>query len=118
MIALPAAFVLALGARSWRTTSLLLAALGIGSGLILDEMTYLIATRGSDEDYVSRVSLFGAIAFISLAVMLLLALYRLRRSSRGRRLAKSLRRQVKKPRDCQGKQSIVRNASSRVPMLG
>jgi hypothetical protein len=42
--------------------------LGIGSAMILDEVTYLIATKATDQDYVSRVSLLGAIAFISLAV--------------------------------------------------
>jgi hypothetical protein len=78
-IALPAAFVLAFGARGRRTAVLTLVALGIGSGMILDEVTYLVLTRASDADYVSRTSLFGAIGFISLAVILLLALYQLYR---------------------------------------
>jgi hypothetical protein len=47
--------------------------------MILDEVTYLFATKATDQDYVSRVSFFGAIVFISLAVFLLLALYRTRR---------------------------------------
>jgi hypothetical protein len=76
VMALPAAFILAFGARSRVTAVLALAALGIGSGMILDEVTYLVLTKGSDADYVSRTSLFGAIGFISLAVILLLALYR------------------------------------------
>jgi hypothetical protein len=50
-------------------------AVGIGSGLALDEVTYLVMTQASDKDYVSRVSLFGAGGFISLAVILLLALF-------------------------------------------
>lgn len=74
-IALPAAFVLAFGARGRRSAALALVGLGIGSGMILDEMTYLVLTKASDADYVSRTSLFGAIAFVSLAVILLLALY-------------------------------------------
>jgi len=78
-IALPAAFVLAFGGRGRRTAVLTLVALGIGSGMILDEVTYLVLTRASDADYVSRTSLFGAIGFISLAVILLLALYQLHR---------------------------------------
>jgi hypothetical protein len=78
-IALPAAFVLAFGARGRRTAVLTLMALGIGSGMILDEVTYLVLTKASDADYVSRTSLFGAIGFISLAAILLLALYRMHR---------------------------------------
>jgi len=79
MIALPAAFVLAFGARRRVTAVLAPVALGMGSGMILDEMTYLVLTKASDADYVSRASLFGAIGFISLAVILLLALYRFHR---------------------------------------
>jgi hypothetical protein len=75
-IALPASFVLAFGARRRVTTVLALMALGIGSGMILDEMTYLMLTKASDADYVSSTSLFGAIGFVSLAAILLLALYR------------------------------------------
>jgi hypothetical protein len=79
VIALPAAFVLAFGARRRRAAVLSLMALGIGSGMILDEVTYLVLTRASDADYVSRTSLLGAIGFVSLAVILLLALYRMHR---------------------------------------
>jgi hypothetical protein len=78
-IALPAAFVLAFGARGRRTAVLTLMALGIGSGMILDEVTFLVLTKASDADYVSRTSLFGAIGFISLAAISLLALYRMYR---------------------------------------
>jgi hypothetical protein len=74
-IALPAAFVLAFGARGRVAALLAPVALGIGSGMILDEMAYLVLTKASDADYVSRISLFGAIGFISAAVILLLALY-------------------------------------------
>jgi hypothetical protein len=79
VMALPAAFILAFGPRSRATAVLARMALGMGSGMILDEVTYLVLTKGSDADYVSRTSLFGAIGFISLAVILLLALYRSRR---------------------------------------
>ncbi len=47
--------------------------------MILDEFTYMIATKATDQDYVSRVSLVGAIVCISLAVILLLILYALHR---------------------------------------
>jgi hypothetical protein len=75
LIALPAAFLLAFGARHRQMALLAPAALGIGSAMILDEVTYLVATKATDADYVSRVSLFGAMSFISLAVILLLVLY-------------------------------------------
>lgn len=79
LIELPAAFVLAFGARSRVLAFSALAALGIGSGMILDEVTYLVATQASDRDYVSRVSLGGAIGFVSAAVILLLGIYWFRR---------------------------------------
>jgi hypothetical protein len=76
LMALPAAFLLAFGMRHPVTARLARVALGIGSGMILDEVTYLVATKATDADYVSGVSLFGAIGFVSAAVILLLALYR------------------------------------------
>ena len=72
VIQIPAAFLLAFGTRH---RTLARVALGIGTGLILDEVVYLVATRASDADYVSRISLAGALVFVFLAVMLLLALY-------------------------------------------
>jgi hypothetical protein len=54
-------------------------ALGIGSAMILDEIAYLVVTQATDQDYVSRVSLYGAIAFISLAVVFLWILYKSQR---------------------------------------
>jgi len=76
LLVIPAAFVLAFGTRhAWQAISALVA-LGIGSAMVLDEITYLVATRGSDADYVSSVSLVGAIILISLATLLLLFLYR------------------------------------------
>ena len=80
LIALPAAFLLAFGARHRLTAILAPAALGIGSAMILDEVSYLVLTKASDEDYVSRTSLLGAGIFISLAVILLLVLYRAHRN--------------------------------------
>lgn len=80
LIALPAAFLLAFELRNIALVRFALVALGIGSALILDEVTYLVATKGTDADYVSRVSLLGAIGFISAAVILLLAIYRVNRN--------------------------------------
>jgi hypothetical protein len=79
LLVIPAAFVLAFGARHlWQAISALVA-LGIGSAMILDEIVYLVMTKASDEDYVSHLSLYGAIAFISLAVVLLWTLYKSKR---------------------------------------
>jgi hypothetical protein len=55
-------------------------AVGVGSAMVLDEVTYLVASNGTNQDYVSAVSLYGAIVFISLAVILLLVLYRIHRA--------------------------------------
>jgi hypothetical protein len=79
LIVIPAAFLLAFELRNRLLKFWSPVALGIGSALILDEVTYLVATKGTDADYVSRISLFGAIAFISAAVILLLAIYRFHR---------------------------------------
>ena len=81
LIELPAAFILAFGLRNRALALLAPVALGIGSGMILDEVTYLVATKASDRDYVSRVSLGGAIGFVSLAAILLVAIYWTRRDS-------------------------------------
>ena len=79
LIAVPAAFIQAFGARSRLLAFLAPAALGIGTALMLDEVTYLVATKATDQDYVSSVSLGGASVLIFLAVVLLLALYKFHR---------------------------------------
>lgn len=76
LIELPAAFLLILGTSNRGVRVVATAAVGVGSGMILDEVTYLVATNGSDADYVSHVSLYGAIALISVAVIFLLVVYR------------------------------------------
>ena len=47
--------------------------------MILDEIVYLVVTKATDQDYVSRVSLYGAITFISVAVVFLWILYKSQR---------------------------------------
>ena len=74
---IPAAFVLAFGTRNRKAAILTRAALGVGSAMVLDEVLYLVATAASDGDYVSSLSLWGAIVFMSLGALLLLILYRL-----------------------------------------
>jgi hypothetical protein len=79
LIVIPAAFVSAFGTRSRVVALLTPVALGIGSAMVLDEMAYLVLTRATDEDYVSRTSLYGAVVFVTLAAVVLLALYKSRR---------------------------------------
>ena len=43
---------------------------GISTALVLDEIVYLIATDGSDNSYLSSVSLFGAIILTSIILIL------------------------------------------------
>jgi hypothetical protein len=79
LIEVPAAFIMAFGARNRLLKFLAPAALGVGAALMLDEVTYLVATKATDQDYISNLSLAGASVFILLAVGLLLALYRTHR---------------------------------------
>src|ERR1700752_828395 len=72
LIQIPAAFLLAFGTRHRVLARI---ALGVGTGLILDEVVYLVATRTSDADYVSRISLSGPLVLISIAVIFLVILY-------------------------------------------
>jgi len=76
LILVPAAFLVAFGARH---RVLARVALGVGTALILDEVVFLVATKGSDADYVSRLSLRGSIVFNLLAAIFLLVLYALHR---------------------------------------
>lgn len=75
MMIIPAAFVLAFGPRNRTSAILSRIVLGSGSAMVLDEMVYLIATQASDSDYVSMLSLKGALVFMALGVALLLGLY-------------------------------------------
>ena len=77
---IPAAFVLAFPIRSRTVANFARVALGIGSAMVLDEVVYLVATEARDGDYLSPLSLWGAILLISLAVLLLMLLFRLSRN--------------------------------------
>jgi hypothetical protein len=79
LIQIPAAFLLAFGTRYRALTRI---ALGAGAGMMLDEMVYLVATKASDADYVSQISLEGSAVLIALAVVFLLALYSRHRHDR------------------------------------
>lgn len=82
LITVPAAFVLAFGTRFlWLAISTRVA-LGVGAGLMLDEMTFLVMTKATDEDYVSSVSLIGALVFVGAGLILAFGLYRWHESKR------------------------------------
>jgi hypothetical protein len=61
------AIPLVVGTPSGRIADLLVAGFGIGLSLALDEVVYLIATDGSNQQYLSRVSWVGGVVFVSLA---------------------------------------------------
>lgn len=79
LITICSGFILAFGTRSRLLDNVAPAALGIGSAMVLDEVIYLVATQATDADYVSPLSLWGAIFFITVATLLLLLLYHLQR---------------------------------------
>jgi hypothetical protein len=79
LILIPAALLLAFGTRH---RVLARVGVGVSTGLILDEVVYLVATKGSDADYVSRTSLIGSLMLVSLAVVFLVILYALHRKER------------------------------------
>ena len=56
LLIIPAAFVIAFGTIRKSTGISARIVLGIGSGLVLDEITFLVMTKASDADYLSPVS--------------------------------------------------------------
>lgn len=76
LILIPAAFILAFEPRRRSVAIGARVALGIGSGLVLDEITYLVMTKATDEDYVSRTSWLGSVGFVTLAVIVLWMLFK------------------------------------------
>jgi hypothetical protein len=75
LLVIVAAFILAFAPRDRLLAIGARVALGVGTALVLDEIAFLVMTQASDDDYVSAVSLGGAVLLISLAAMLLIALY-------------------------------------------
>lgn len=69
LIAAACAIPLALITTGKRATEALIAGLGIGLSLGLDEVIYLIMTDGSNASYLTRVSWIGGIAFVLLAAI-------------------------------------------------
>ncbi len=69
LLVIAAGFVLAFGpVKLWLAKGSRMT-LGIGSALVLDEMTYLVMTQASDADYVSPISLWGGVGFVTLALL-------------------------------------------------
>ena len=71
VIVILAAFVLAFDPVRRRTAILARVALGVGSAMVLDEIVYLVMTKASDDDYVSRLSLFGGAGFVAAGAVVL-----------------------------------------------
>ncbi len=55
------------------TKTILLA--GISSGLILDEIVFLVATDGSDAAYLSTVSFWGMVVFVAITLLITVLVY-------------------------------------------
>jgi hypothetical protein len=75
MLLIPAAFLLVFPPHGSRLRLTNFAVVGVACGLMLDEFVYLLATQGSDADYVSGVSLVGALVLVSSSTVLLLGIY-------------------------------------------
>ena len=69
LIAAACAIPLALVPARRRVTEALVAGLGVGLALGLDEVVYLIVTDGSNASYLTRPSWIGGIVFVALAAL-------------------------------------------------
>lgn len=76
LIVIVAAFVLAFDPEQRRMAILARVALGVGSAMVLDEVVYLVMTKASDDDYISRLSLFGGAGFVVAGAVVLWLIYR------------------------------------------
>src|SRR5262249_48977354 len=74
LIETAAAFALAFGPRRRPLRRAALAALGAGSGMVLDEVVYLVTTDGSNAAYLTPLSLGGACVLLTASVVWLLVL--------------------------------------------
>jgi len=77
LMLIPSAFLIAFGSRSPRVTALSRMLMGVGASMVLDEVIFLVCTDGSGVAYRNRVSFWGAFVLITLASVVLLAIYRL-----------------------------------------
>jgi hypothetical protein len=77
LIATGAAIPLAIGIAPGRARDTVVAALGVGFALILDEWVYLITTPGTNADYLLPISFRGGVVMIAIAVVFTAVCYRL-----------------------------------------
>lgn len=75
MIEIPAAIVLALRADGHWTRRIAAVAFGSGTAMVLDEVVYLITTDGSNQAYLTPVSLWGAVILVGITSIALLLVY-------------------------------------------
>lgn len=75
LLVIPAGFILAFSPQQLWLAVLGLVIFGAGSGMILDEIVYLMATKTTDEDYTSQLSLKGSMWFNIIGAIILIALY-------------------------------------------
>ena len=84
LIVTASAIPLALGTRPGRLRGVLVVALGVGLGLVLDEWVYLIATDGSNVSYLLPVSLWGGVIAVGVAAVYAMLWYVMSRGARHR----------------------------------
>jgi hypothetical protein len=77
LIATASAIPLAIGVAPSRGRDALVAALGVGLALVLDEWVYLITTPGTNADYLLPISFRGGVVMIAIAVLITALAYRL-----------------------------------------
>lgn len=75
LIEFPAAVVLALGIGGIWTRRIACVAFGSGMAMVLDEVVFLIATDGSNQAYLTPVSLWGVITLVAMALLFISAFY-------------------------------------------
>jgi hypothetical protein len=77
LIATASAIPLAIGMAPSRGRDVLVAALGVGLALVLDEWVYLITTPGTNADYLLPISFRGGVVMIAIAVLITAVSYRI-----------------------------------------
>jgi hypothetical protein len=75
LIEIPSAIILALRIGGRWTRRVAAIAFGSGTAMVLDEVVYLITTDGSNQAYLTPVSLWGAVVLVGTATIALLMVY-------------------------------------------
>ena len=82
LIVTACAIPLAVGVAAGRLRDALVAGLGVGLGLVLDEWVYLIATDGTNASYLLPVSFWGAVIVVGAAAVYAVVWYVMSRQNR------------------------------------